>query len=93
MKTPQEIQSIIESAYYVLGFLVFTSLSSLVAGTIFIVKKAVWLAKLEFRIEKLETDLNEAFKKIRDEEIKIKEAQEMKKTLIELSEILVKQKS
>lgn len=93
MDTPQEIKAALESAYYIIGFLVFTSLGSLVAGIIFIVKKAVWLAKLEFRLEEVEKDLNAAFKKLREDEKKINDHDEMKETLAELANILTGRKS
>lgn len=66
-------QALIEQAYYLVGFVVVTSLSTLVAALIFIIRKIVWLSKLEYRVETLEKDVNSAFQKIREQDQFIKE--------------------
>lgn len=84
METNAEIKTIIEQAYYLVGFLVLSGFGALVSSIIFVVKKSIWIARVEFRVEALERDLNEAFKKIREEERNVKQLRELR----ELSQLL-----
>lgn len=92
MDVPLQIKSQLESIYYIIGFFTIMGFSSLVTGIIFIVRKSIWIAKLEFRLESVEKDLNAAFNKLRDDEKKLKDHDEMRDTLAELANILTSNK-
>jgi hypothetical protein len=92
MDVPPDLKASLESIYYIIGVFVVTGFSSLVAGIIFLVKKSIWLAKVEFRVERIEKDLNAAFQKLRDDQKKIQDHDEMKETLAELANILTSNK-
>jgi len=65
MELPSDAKATLENIYYIIGFMVVTGFSAFVSGIIFIVKKAIWLGKLEGRVDKNKEDLDAAFQKIR----------------------------
>lgn len=46
--------------------LILMNFTAVIAGVIFLIKKIIWLAKLEFRIEVLEGDVNALHEKNRE---------------------------
>ena len=73
---------------YMVGFLVVTSFGSIVTAIVFTIRKVVAYAKLEFRVEQMEKDINAQFAVIRSQNEKISDLQEIKGSLEGLVTIL-----
>jgi hypothetical protein len=74
--------------YYFIGFLIVTGFSSICVGIIFIIRQVIVFARLQFKVEQLEKDMNAAFQKIRAQCNSIQDINEMKDTLEHLTEML-----
>lgn len=68
MDSIEASRQLTENLYYIIGVSVVSGLGAIIAGVSFAFKKVIWIAKLEFRLERMERDLNAAFEKLRDQE-------------------------
>ena len=61
----QATRVLTENLYYIVGVVVVSGIGTIFTALKFAFSKVVWIAKLEFRIERLEKDLNHAYAEIR----------------------------
>jgi threonine dehydrogenase-like Zn-dependent dehydrogenase len=88
MDTIEASRQLTENLYYIVGVGVISGLGSIIAAVSFAFKKVIWISRLEFRLERVEKDLNAAFDKIRADEVALREVKAMRSDMDELARSL-----
>lgn len=88
MDTIEASRQLTENLYYLVGVGVISGLGSIIAAVSFAFKKVIWISRLEFRLERVEKDLNAAFEKLRADETRLRDMKGLVEEMADLSRSL-----